>query len=483
MPIASCRSCGASEIEYDSAQGSSFCVRCGAVLEENTVVAELTFGEMADGSAVLRGQFVSAERGRSAAPSIFGRRTDSSESREWTLFNAKRRLMAVGASLGLGEHHVDQAHRWYTLALQHRFTRGRRANHIVAACLYIVCRLERTPHMLLDFSDLMQTSVYVLGGTFLRLVQLLNLSIPIVDPSFYVGRFAAKLEFGEMTQQVANTTLRIVARMKRDWIQVGRRPAGVCAAGLLIAARMHGFRRSEREVVRVVHVCEATLRKRLDEFEATPSSSLTPDEFEGIWLEKEADPPSFVRNKSKETASAVLDADLNLSLIASSSACHDFPLTPPSTQNFGSSSSLSHAFKATNDETFSDLEDDPELRQILLTADESAAKTHIWTGLNQDWLDKEEAKLQAAIERANAIAAASNEEQPAAGDHGGGLAPLALTAKRPRKKRTAITKGHGSSATPVADTPAEAARKVLSTKKFSRKINYEALDELFSVTT
>lgn len=481
MTIASCRSCGASEIEYDSAQGNSFCVRCGTVLEENSVVAELTFGEMADGSAVLQGQFVSAERGRSAAPSIFGRRTDSSESREWTLFNAKRRLMAVGVSLGLGEHHIDQAHRWYTLALQHRFTRGRRANHIVAACLYLVCRLERTPHMLLDFSDLMQTSVYVLGGTFLRLVQLLNLSIPIVDPSFYVGRFAAKLEFGEMTQQVANTALRIVARMKRDWIQVGRRPAGVCAAGLLIAARMHGFRRSEREVVRVVHVCEATLRKRLDEFEATPSSSLTTDEFEGIWLEKEADPPSFIRNKSKETASAVLDADLNLSLAVNDH--RDFPLTPPSTQSFGSSSSLSLTFKATNDETFSDLEDDPELHQVLLTADESAAKAHIWTGLNQDWLDKEQVKLQAAIERANAIAAASNEEPPAADDHGSGLAPLGSTTKRPRKKRTVIIKGHGSSATPVADTPAEAARKVLSTKKFSRKINYEALEELFSVTT
>ena len=165
-----CKNCKGTSIEYDSAQGNSFCTLCGLVLEENTVVSELTFGEQADGTASMIGQFVSAESGKSHAPTIFGRRTEVGESREWTLFNAKKRIQGVGMTLGLNEHHIDQAHRWYILALQHQFTRGRRANYIVAACLYIVCRMEKTPHMLLDFSDVLQTNVYVLGGTFLRLV-------------------------------------------------------------------------------------------------------------------------------------------------------------------------------------------------------------------------------------------------------------------------------------------------------------------------
>ena len=44
------------------------------------------------------------------------------------------------------------------------------------------------------------------------------------------------------------SALRLVQRMKRDWIQTGRRPSGICGAALLIAARVHGFRRTQREV-------------------------------------------------------------------------------------------------------------------------------------------------------------------------------------------------------------------------------------------
>jgi transcription factor IIIB subunit 2 len=50
--------------------------------------------------------------------------------------------------------------------------------------------------------------------------------------------------------------------MKQDWIQTGRRPAGICGACLLIAARMHGFRRTQKDILKVVNVCDVTLRKR-----------------------------------------------------------------------------------------------------------------------------------------------------------------------------------------------------------------------------
>ncbi|KAG7272609.1 hypothetical protein CRUP_033118 [Coryphaenoides rupestris] len=87
------------------------------------------------------------------------------------------------------------------------------------------------------------------------------------------------LEFGEKTHQVSMTALRLLQRMKRDWMHTGRRPSGLCGAALLVAARMHDFRRTVKEVIGVVKVCQATLRKRLTEFEDTPTSHLTIDEF------------------------------------------------------------------------------------------------------------------------------------------------------------------------------------------------------------
>jgi transcription factor IIIB subunit 2 len=62
---------------------------------------------------------------------------------------------------------------------------------------------------------------------------------------------------------------------------------------LLVASRLHGFSRNVKDVVRVVRICEPTIKKRLEEFEKTPSGQLTIDEFLQIDLEEESDPPSF----------------------------------------------------------------------------------------------------------------------------------------------------------------------------------------------
>ncbi|XP_060037196.1 transcription factor IIIB 90 kDa subunit isoform X2 [Erinaceus europaeus] len=95
------------------------------------------------------------------------------------------------------------------------------------------------------------------------------------------------------------TALRLLQRMKRDWMHTGRRPSGLCGAALLVAARMHDFRRTVKEVISVVKVCESTLRKRLTEFEDTPTSQLTVDEFMKIDLEEECDPPSYTAGQKK----------------------------------------------------------------------------------------------------------------------------------------------------------------------------------------
>ena len=54
-----------------------------------------------------------------------------------------------------------------------------------------------------------------------------------------------------------------------------------------------------REVVRVVRISESTIRKRLGDFQDTPSSQLTIDEFQKIDLEEEQDPPSFTQARKR----------------------------------------------------------------------------------------------------------------------------------------------------------------------------------------
>jgi transcription factor IIIB 90 kDa subunit len=73
-------------IEYDTAAGNGFCIKCGTVVEENTIVSEVTFGETASGGAMVQGSFVAqgATHARMSGP--FGNR-GSVESREQTIAN------------------------------------------------------------------------------------------------------------------------------------------------------------------------------------------------------------------------------------------------------------------------------------------------------------------------------------------------------------------------------------------------------------
>jgi len=123
-----------------------------------------------------------------------------------------------------------------------------------------------------------------------------------VDPSHYISRFSALLEFGDETHKVAVDAVRIVQRFDRDWMTRGRRPAGICGAALLLAARMNNFRRSVEEIVQVVKIADTTLKKRLEEFKTTPSGGLTLADFRNVWLEDEMDPPAFTRGREKEEA-------------------------------------------------------------------------------------------------------------------------------------------------------------------------------------
>jgi transcription factor IIIB subunit 2 len=50
--------------------------------------------------------------------------------------------------------------------------------------------------MLLDLSDVSQVNVYELGRTYLKLTAALCITIPAIDPSLYIIRFAQHLNLG-----------------------------------------------------------------------------------------------------------------------------------------------------------------------------------------------------------------------------------------------------------------------------------------------
>ncbi|KAK3150194.1 hypothetical protein QOZ80_3AG0230040 [Eleusine coracana subsp. coracana] len=278
----------------DPDKGYICCGLCGKVIDQEVYTDEPTFIKESSGQSRLAGKIMSSiESGYSL-------------SHERTLAKGRDEISLIVHNLhvGGGDTIIDKAHKLYQLAVEQNFTRGRRTTHVAAACLYIACRQSKKAYLLIDFSDYLQISVYVLGAVFLQLCQVLLLSNhPIVqkliDPSLFIHRFTERL-LGKRNNEVSETALRILASMKRDWMQTGRKPSGLCGAALYIAALSHGLNYTKADIVSVVHVCEATLTKRLIEFENTDSGSLTIEEFLAKADESSQEPVSKLSTKSGE---------------------------------------------------------------------------------------------------------------------------------------------------------------------------------------
>jgi transcription factor IIIB 90 kDa subunit len=208
-----CPTCGSEETV--GGVGGSVCCVCATVIDETNIVSEITFHEGSDGAAAVGG-FVCRGSGVSGLP-----RHLTGESRMQSLERAKTLITQIATQLDLYGNFIDAAHRIYTLAAQHNFVRRRKSEGVCGCCLYVVCRQEGTPHMLLDFADALRINAFTLGYTFLRLCQLLRLRLPVIDPALYIRRFASELELGEKRDAIATTALRLVGQMKRDWMSTG----------------------------------------------------------------------------------------------------------------------------------------------------------------------------------------------------------------------------------------------------------------------
>ena len=369
-----------------------------------------------------------------------------------------------------------------------------------------------------------------------------------IDPESLIYRFAKQLEFGPATMPVAGEAVRIVQRMNRDWMTTGRRPAGLCGAALILAARMNNFRRTIREVVYVVKVTEITISQRLAEFGATESGDLTVDQFRSVQLENTHDPPSFTRaregrkprhatkrRKLRETAAdieydsagesetestqprridsdgfAIPDRPIDPSLAESThrrryiteavneviedakqeTKSHRTSYPAPSAEQIESENALEDEMRAMLAQGSSmiesvipsdskskvsdnvdidqkEFEDDPEVANCLLSPAEVDIKEHIWVHENKEYLRTQQAK---ALKQALAQATAGPSSH------------------KPRKRRkgrlgdVTYLEGNGEDGdnrSSRASTPAEATRRMLERRGYSKKINYSLLDTLY----
>lgn len=279
-----------------------YCSSCGREIDTSNIVAEVQFGETSSGAAMVQGSFIGADQGssRNLGPGLRRIGGNMTDSREKVIREARNMMTQYAQQLRINDNIVQQGVQVFKLCVDMNWIQGRGMVKVVPVCLYAACRRqERCRVMLIDFADLVRINVYELGHVFKSLNSIYDFSnnkINSVVPEDLIYRFCDKLDFGDLTKDVAESATKLCQRMGLDWMAMGRKPSGICGACIAMAAQIWGFRRTVREIVYVVKVTMHTIEQRLSEFKVLDSADMTIEEFlQQELLESRHDPPSYYK--------------------------------------------------------------------------------------------------------------------------------------------------------------------------------------------
>lgn len=85
---------------------------------------------------------------------------------------ARFAIKSMGLAKKVPQSTIERAGRLFLLALEggtykadgsepKNFVLGRKSEYTQASCLYVACRLDKTPHMLIDFADALSVSARI----------------------------------------------------------------------------------------------------------------------------------------------------------------------------------------------------------------------------------------------------------------------------------------------------------------------------------
>jgi transcription initiation factor TFIIB len=147
----------------------------------------------------------------------------------------------------------------YRKALDKGLVRGRSINAIVAAAIYAACRASGTPRTLREIAEASLVDRKDVARCYRRLLQELDVHMPLADPLTYVSKIAEKNGVSGKAQGAAIAILR-EARRKRA--AAGKDPMGLAAAALYIACIQHNERKTQKDIAEAAGVTEVTVRNR-----------------------------------------------------------------------------------------------------------------------------------------------------------------------------------------------------------------------------
>jgi len=286
--LAVCSICGGSQFYEDLTRGENICISCGCVIndrimdtgpewraftaEEKNARARtgspLTLTMADKGLATTIGWSDRDANGRSIAAN---NRAAIYRMRKWQIrtlvHSSQHRNLSIAMSemdrltsqLGIPGETKETAALIYRKALGRRLVRGRSIEGMVAAGIYLSCRIHKIPRQLDEIVTEARVNRKELGQCVRLILRNVDIRVPIPSANDLMPRISADLSLDGKTLRCA---MDIINKARKHGLTAGKDPGGLAAAALYIAGIIENDRRTQREIAEASNVTEVTVRNR-----------------------------------------------------------------------------------------------------------------------------------------------------------------------------------------------------------------------------
>ena len=199
-------------------------------------------------------------------------RIHSSEHRNLSV--AMSEMERLSSQLGIPRDVRETSASIYRKTLAKKLVRGRSIESVVAASIYLACRIHRIPRRLDEVVSETNLDRKKIGQSVRLIVTQTNLNVPLPSAKNLIPRLSSDLFLEGRTVKKATE---IIKEAKERYITMGKDPGGIAGAALYIAGILEDDRRTQREIANVSRVTEVTIRNRYKELVRVLGITINPN--------------------------------------------------------------------------------------------------------------------------------------------------------------------------------------------------------------
>jgi transcription initiation factor TFIIIB Brf1 subunit/transcription initiation factor TFIIB len=170
-----------------------------------------------------------------------------------------REIGALSRKLSLPDVVTDEAVRICKNGLERTHVKKKPVVHLSASSLYAACRRSEVPTTLEDVAWASGMRKRDVARWYRLLVNDLDLSVPVMDPSECLSRLASK---ARVEPKVEADAREVLSRASRMGITGGVNPTGLAAAALYLASLLNGRWMTQSRMADLAGVREVTVRSQ-----------------------------------------------------------------------------------------------------------------------------------------------------------------------------------------------------------------------------